>query len=62
MIRVTMTSELSQERNNAISAVFLGTGNIFSPVAALMFMKFARNLSRLENSKNLTILMFSRYL
>ena len=33
-----MTSELSPKRNNAISAVFLGTGDIFSTVAALMFI------------------------
>ena len=55
MIRVTMTSELSQKRSNAITYFTCSPGDVFFsrivhrsfffyPVAASMFMKSARNL------------------
>ena len=56
MIRVAMTSELSQQRNDAItyftSAIILGIGNLtksftgafFSNTVASMFVKFKQNL------------------
>ena len=56
MIRVAMTSKLSQQRNDAItyftSAIILGIGNLtksftgafFSNTVASMFVKFKQNL------------------